>query len=297
MLSAGSTNNLVLVFGLVFIVAGLAFKLGVVPFHMWVPDVYQGAPTAVTLLIGGAPKLAAFAVTLRLLVEGLISLAVEWQQMLVVLVVLSLALGNLTALMQTSIKRVLAYSTISHMGFMLLGMLSGVIDGNAFSAADAYSSALFYAITYVLTTLASFGVLLLLSQNGIEVDQLDDLKGLFKRSPWVAFVMLLVMFSLAGIPPTVGFFAKLAVLNAVLGTGMVWLAVYAVMMSLIAAFYYLRVVKLMFFDEATDMTPLTPRNDLRVLLALNGAAIIVLGLIPGALMQVCVSAITRTLAT
>jgi NADH-quinone oxidoreductase subunit N len=296
-LSAGSTNNLVLVFGLVFIVAGLAFKLGVVPFHMWVPDVYQGAPTAVTLLIGGAPKLAAFAVTLRLLVEGLISLAVEWQQMLVVLVVLSLALGNLTALMQTSIKRVLAYSTISHMGFMLLGMLSGVIDGNAFSAADAYSSALFYAITYVLTTLASFGVLLLLSQNGIEVDQLDDLKGLFKRSPWVAFVMLLVMFSLAGIPPTVGFFAKLAVLNAVLGTGMVWLAVYAVMMSLIAAFYYLRVVKLMFFDEATDMTPLTPRNDLRVLLALNGAAIIVLGLIPGALMQVCVSAITRTLAT
>ena len=183
-----------LVFGVVFVVAGLAFKLGAAPFHMWVPDVYQGAPTAVTLLIGAAPKLAAFAITVRLLVEGMIGLAVDWQQMLMVLAVLSIILGNVTAIAQTNIKRMLAYSTISHMGFMLLGMMSGVVDGNLFSAVNAYSSSLFYAVTYVITTLGSFGVIILLSRSGFEADTLDDFKGLNQRSPWFAAVMMIMLF-------------------------------------------------------------------------------------------------------
>lgn len=295
--ASGTVNKTVLVFGVVFVVSGLAFKLGVVPFHMWVPDVYQGAPTAVTLLLGGAPKLAAFAITIRLLVEGLFPLAIDWQQMLTVLAVLSIAVGNITAIVQTNLKRMLAYSTIAQMGFMLLGMLSGVVDGNVASAGNAYSSALFYSITYVLTTLGTFGVIMLLARAGFEAENLDDFKGLNQRSPWFAFVMLILMFSLTGIPPTVGFYAKLAVLQAVLSTGQVWLAIVAVLLSLIGAFYYLRVIKVMYFDDPVDTAQIVATKDMRITLSLNGIAVLALGLFPGALMAVCAAAIVKTLAT
>ncbi len=297
--AAGSpvANKTILVFGIVFLVAGLAFKLGVVPFHMWVPDVYQGSPTAVTLLLGGAPKLAAFAITFRLLVEGLFSQAVDWQQMLVVLAVLSMAIGNLTAIAQTNLKRMLAYSTISQMGFMLLGLLSGVVNGNTSMAADAYSASMFYSITYVLTTLGTFGVIMLLSRSGFEAENLDDLKGLNKRSPWFALVMLLLMFSLAGIPPMMGFYAKLSVLQSVVASGQIWLALVAVLFSLIGTFYYLRVVKLMYFDEPSDNATINPSVDVRMILSLNGLAVLVLGVMPGGLMSACLNAIVKTLAS
>ena len=292
-----TANKTILVFGIVFLVAGLAFKLGVVPFHMWVPDVYQGSPTAVTLLLGGAPKLAAFAITFRLLVEGLFSQAVDWQQMLVVLAVLSMAIGNLTAIAQTNLKRMLAYSTISQMGFMLLGLLSGVVNGNISMAADAYSASMFYSITYVLTTLGTFGVIMLLSRSGFEAENLDDLKGLNKRSPWFALVMLLLMFSLAGIPPMMGFYAKLSVLQSVIASGQIWLALVAVLFSLIGTFYYLRVVKLMYFDEPSDSAIINPSFDVRMILSLNGIAVLVLGVMPGGLMTACLNAIVKTLAS
>jgi NADH-quinone oxidoreductase subunit N len=292
-----TVNKTVLVFGVVFMVAGLAFKLGVVPFHMWVPDVYQGAPTAVTLLLGGAPKLAAFAICIRLLVEGLFPLAFDWQQMIMVLAVLSMALGNITAIVQTNLKRMLAYSTIGQMGFMLLGLLSGVVNGNVSSAANAYSSAMFYSIAYVLTTLGTFGVIMLLARSGFEAENIDDFKGLNQRSPWFAFVMLILMFSLTGIPPTVGFYAKLEVLQAVLSTGQVWLAVLSVLLSLIGAFYYLRVVKVMYFDDPIDASPITVNKDMKVTLSLNGAAVLFLGILPGQLMAVCATAIVKTLTT
>lgn len=291
-----TANKQILVFGIVFLVAGLAFKLGAVPFHMWVPDVYQGSPTAVTLLLGGAPKLAAFAITYRLLVEGLFPLAVDWQQMLTVLAVLSIAVGNVTAIAQTNLKRMLAYSTISHMGFLLLGLLSGVASGSGRTlAVDAYSSALFYSITYVLTTLGTFGVILLLSRAGFEAENIDDFKGLNKRSPWFAFVTLLLMFSLAGIPPLMGFYAKFSVLQSVLATGQTWLAVYAVIFSLIGAFYYLRVVKVIYFDEPADNSPIVANLDVRVVLSLNGIAVLLLGVAPGSLISVCATALYKTL--
>jgi len=293
--ATATANKTILVFGIVFLVAGLAFKLGVVPFHMWVPDVYQGAPTAVTLLLGGAPKLAAFAITFRLLVEGLFPLAVDWQQMLVVLAVLSMAIGNLTAIAQTNLKRMLAYSTISQMGFMLLGLLSGVANGNSDLAVDAYSSSMFYSITYVLTTLGTFGIIMLLARSGFEAENLDDLKGLNKRSPWFALVMLLLMFSLAGIPPMMGFYAKLSVLQAVLSTGKLWLALVAVAFSLIGTFYYLRIVKLMYFDEPLDHSPIVASPDMRMVLSVNGLLVVVLGILPGSLMTACVHAISNTL--
>ena len=293
---AAQTNHTVLVFGLVFIVSGIAFKLGAVPFHMWVPDVYHGAPTAVTLVIASAPKFAAFAMMMRLLVGSLIDLAVDWQQMLIVLSVLSLAIGNITAIAQTNIKRMLAYSTISHMGFMLLGMLAGVVDGNRLSAFNAYSSSMFYVAVYVLTTLGSFGMILLLSRAGFEADTLEDFKGLNSRSPWFAFLMLLIMFSLAGVPPTVGFYAKLSVLQAVVDAGEVWLAVVAVMFALIGAFYYLRVVKLMYFDEPKDLSPIVPNLDMSVVLSVNGLAVLALGILPGPLMSVCKIAMVKSLA-
>ncbi len=297
-LATGGSSHTIMVFGLVFLVAGLAFKLGVVPFHMWIPDVYQGAPTAVALMIGGAPKLAAFAITLRILVEGMIVFAVDWQQMLMILAVLSLALGNIAAIVQTSVKRLLGYSTIAQMGFMLLGLFSGVVGGNAYSAASAYSAALFYVLTYVLTVLGAFGVLLLLSRAGYEADSMDDLKGLFKRSPIAAGVMLVIMFSLTGIPPTVGFYAKFVVVNAAVIAGRTGLAVFALMMSLIAAYYYLRIVKLMFFDDpVTDLPIAHARLDMRLMLAVNGAAVLAFGIVPGWLMQYCLTAITRTLAS
>jgi NADH-quinone oxidoreductase subunit N len=292
---SGTIKPMVLVFGIVFVVAGLAFKLGVVPFHMWVPDVYQGAPTPVTMLLGAAPKLATFAICVRLLVEGLLPQAINWQEMLLVLAVLSLAIGNITAIVQSNLKRMLAYSTISHMGFVLLGLLSGVVNQNSSGAVGAYGSAMFYAITYVLTTLGTFGVVILLSRAGFEADKLEDLKGLNQRSPWFALVMLMLMFSLAGVPPMVGFYAKLTVLQAVLASGQVWLAVVAVMFSLIGGFYYLRVVKLMYFDAPVDHSPIVASGDLRVTLSLNGAAMLVLGILPGGLMAACESAIGQSI--
>jgi NADH-quinone oxidoreductase subunit N len=299
-IAKGVPNRSVLVFGVVFVVAGLAFKLGAAPFHMWVPDVYQGAPTAITLLIGGAPKLAAFAITVRLLVEGMIGLAVDWQQMLIVLSVMSLLVGNLAAIAQTNIKRMLAYSTIANMGFMLLAMTSGVVNNNTLSAANSYSSAMFYAVTYVLTTLGTFGMVILLARQGHEAEELKDFAGLAKRSPWFALVMTLFMFSLAGVPPTVGFYAKLAVLQALISThvdGYLYLAIFAVVVSLIGAFYYLRVVKVMFFDEPTDTAPLGAPADVRFVMSLNGVAVLVFGLLPGGLMALCAQAIVKALAT
>ncbi|MGZ5200468.1 MAG: NADH-quinone oxidoreductase subunit NuoN [Telluria sp.] len=294
-------NHTILVFGLVFIVAGLAFKMGVVPFHMWVPDVYQGSPTGVTLLLGGAPKIATFAMALRVLVEGLPQIALDWQRMLVVLAVLSLVVGNLTAIAQTNIKRMLAYSTIAQMGFVMLGMLAGVVvtggEQNASNMAPAYSSAMYYSITYVLTTVGTFGLIMMLSRAGFEADELNDFKGLAKRSPWFAVVMTVMMFSLAGVPPMMGFMAKWAVLQAVTSTGQVWLAVVAVLASLIGAFYYLRVVKVMWFDEPTDVSPIATPFDMRLVMSINGIAVVVLGLVPGALLGVCLTAIKQTLAT
>ena len=285
----------VLTFGLVFLVAGLAFKLGVVPFHMWIPDVYHGAPTAVTLMIGSAPKLAAFAMAMRLLVFGMFDMATHWQPMLIFLAVLSIALGNIAAIAQTNLKRMLGYSAISHMGYMLLGLLAGIGTDGGNHGANAYSSAMFYAIAYVLTSLASFGMILLLSRAGFESENLEDFKGLNKRSPWFAAMMMIVMFSMAGIPFFVGFFAKFWVLQAVVHAGHVWLAVFAVMMSLIGAYYYLRVVKLMYFDAPVDSAPITAGLDLRVLLSLNGLAVAAFGLFPDAVMLVCTTALMRSL--
>jgi NADH-quinone oxidoreductase subunit N len=280
-----------LIFGLVFVVAGLAFKVGVVPFHMWIPDVYHGAPTAVTLIVGSAPKLAAFAMAVRLLVNGLIDLAQDWQQMLALLALLSMALGNITAIAQSNLKRMLAYSTIAHMGFMLLGLLSGVVGGNQLNIDGAYSSALFYMIIYVLMSLGAFGMLLFLSRAGFECENLDDVKGLNRVHPWYAFIMLLLMFSLAGIPPTAGFYAKLAVLSAAVDAGQIWLAVAAVVLSLIGAFYYLRIVKLMYFDEPKDVTRAAGSTGFRIALSANGLALLLFGILPQPLMALCFVAI------
>ncbi len=281
-------NHLIMAFGLVFIMAGLAFKLGVVPFHMWVPDVYQGAPTAVTLLIAAAPKLAAFALLFRLLVNTLLPLFSDWQPMLIMLAVLSMVIGNVTAIAQTNVKRMLAYSAIAQMGFVLLGMLS-VFDDHA------YSAALFYAVTYTLTTLASFGLLMLLSKKGYDCETLDSLKGLNKKHPWFAFMGLVMMFSLAGIPPTVGFAAKLSVLEALVDAEYTALAVIAVMASLVGAFYYLRVVKVMYFDAPLREHEITGSGISRGILGLNSIAILVLGIFPGALMALCLDVMRNTL--
>ena len=286
-------NSTVIVFGVVFIVAGLAFKFGAVPFHMWVPDVYQGAPTIATLLIASAPKIATFAIAFRLLAGALPSIATDWQQMLLVLSVMSMAVGNLVAISQSNLKRMLAYSTIAQVGFVLLGMLSGVIGGNADGMADAWSASMFYVVTYVLTTLGTFGVMLLVARAGHEAEEIADLKGLGKRAPGLAFVMLILMFSLAGIPPTVGFYAKLAVLESVVEAGMVWLAVFAVLASLIGAFYYLRIVKTVYFDEPTDTAAISPAADARALIAVNGAAVLLLGVVPGPLMTLCLGAVKQ----
>ena len=290
-LAALTSERTFLVFGLVFVVCGLAFKLGVVPFHMWIPDVYHGSPTAVTLVIGSAPKLAAFAMAVRLLVNGLLDLAVDWQPMLAILAVASMAIGNITAIAQTNLKRMLAYSTIAHMGFMLLGLLSGVVGGNWLNAGEAYASAMFYTIVYVLTTLGSFGTLLFLSHKGFDCETLDDLKGLNRRNPWYAFVVLVLMFSLAGVPPTAGFYAKFSVLSATVAAGQVALAVVAVLFSLIGAFFYLRIVKLMYFDEPRDAAPAPVQADMGTLLTVNGLAVLALGLYPHPLMALCYSAI------
>ena len=290
-----SANKTVLLFGLVFVMAGLAFKLGVVPFHMWVPDVYHGAPTAVTLMIATAPKLAAFAMAMRLLVYGMFELAEHWQSMLMFLAVLSIILGNIAAIAQTNIKRMLAYSGISHMGFVLLGLLSGVVDGDRTFALNAYSSAMFYAVSYVIMSLASFGMVILLSRAGFEAENIDDFKGLNKRSPWFAAMMMIIMFSMAGVPFFIGFFAKLSVLQAVVAAGYIWLAIVAVLMSVIGAYYYLRVVKVMYFEEPEDAAPIHAPADVRIMLSANGVAIAVLGLMPQGLMSVCAYALIASL--
>ena len=284
-LDAG-TGRTFLVLGLVFVVSGIAFKLGAVPYHMGLPDVYHGAPTPVTLLVGTAPKLAAFAFTLRLLAGALKGLEFDWQGMLIVLSLLSMVLGNLIAIAQVNLKRMLAYSTIAHMGFMLLGFLAADLNG--------FSAAMFYAVAYVLMSLVAFGMILLLSRDGFEADLLDDFRGLNRRSPWWAFVMLLAMFSLAGIPPTIGFYAKFAVIEAVVNQGFVWLAVVAVLSSVVGAFYYLRVVKLMYFDDPTDTAPIVAPGDARVLLSANGLLLLVLGIAPQILMGLCTLAVTQS---
>jgi NADH-quinone oxidoreductase subunit N len=281
----GSSDPAILVFALVFIVAGLAFKLGAVPFHMWVPDVYEGAPTVVTLFMG-VPKLAAFAFLMRLLVGALGHMLTDWQPMIMILSVLSMLLGNVVAIAQTNVKRMLAYSTIAHMGYLLLGVLSGTPAG--------YSAAMFYVISYVITAVAGFGILLLLTRAGFEADQLENLKGLNKRSPWYAFMMLLVMISMAGIPVSVGFFAKFSVLTAALDAGYTPLVVFAVMMSLIGAFYYLRVIKLMYMDEPADDTPLAGEADHRILVGLNALVLLFFGVMPQPLVDLCMASIVQS---
>jgi NADH-quinone oxidoreductase subunit N len=291
LMAGNASDQRFLAFGLVFVVAGLAFKIGVVPFHMWIPDVYHGAPTPVTLVLGSGPKLAAFAMAMRLLVNGMLPLALDWQQMLALLALLSMALGNIVAIAQSNIKRMLAYSTIAHMGFMLLGLLSGVVGGNYLSAPGAYSAALFYVVTYVLMSVGAFGMVLFLSRKDFDCENLEDFRGLNRRSPWFAFLMMVLMFSLAGVPPTAGFYAKFAVLQAAVAAGQVWLAVAAVVFSLIGAFYYLRIVKLMYFDDPRDNAPLGGSFDTRFLLSTNGLALLLFGILPQPLMSLCLVAI------
>jgi len=278
-----SSNNLVLVFGLVFLLVGLSFKLGAVPFHMWLPDIYQGAPTSVALYIGSAPKLAAFALVMRVLVDGLGGLQADWQQMLIVLAVLSMALGNLVAIAQSNIKRMLAYSTISHIGFLLLGILAGTPAG--------YAASMFYAIVYVLMAVGAFGVVILLSRRGFEAEHIDDFKGLNDRSPWLAFVMMVVMMSMAGIPFLAGFYAKWVVLQAVVDIGLVWLAIVGVLFSVIGAFYYLRVVKCIYFDKPEQSEAIEIGRDVEIAISANGLLLIVLGLYPTGLMAWCAAAL------
>jgi NADH-quinone oxidoreductase subunit N len=286
-----SRDHNFLVFGLVFVVAGTAFKIGVVPFHMWIPDVYHGAPTPVTLVIGSGPKLAAFAMAVRLLVNALPELAADWQQMLALLAILSMAVGNITAIAQSNLKRMLAYSAIANMGFMLLGLLSGMVGGNWLNRDAAYSAALFYIIVYTVMSVGSFGMLLLLSRAGFDCENLEDMRGLNRRSPWYAFLMMLLMLSLAGLPPTAGFYAKFAVLSAAVSAGHVGLAVAAVVLSLVGAYYYLRIVKLMYFDEPTDSSALPGRLPMQVVLSANGLALLAFGIVPQPLMGVAIYAV------
>ena len=271
-------------FALTFIVVGLCFKLGAVPFHMWLPDIYQGAPTSVTLFIGTAPKIAGFAMAIRLLVDGLGDLHVEWSQMLMALAVASMALGNIVAIAQTNFKRMLAYSTVSHVGFILLGILSATANG--------YASAMFYTITYAITAAAAFGVLLVLNRKGFEAEDISDLSGLNDSNPWYAALLAIAMFSMAGVPPTVGFYAKLTVLQAVVQVDMVWLAIVAVLFSVIGLFYYLRIIKVMYFDKPADEQTTTIKEalDVKILLSANGLSLIVLGLFPSFLMAYCILA-------
>lgn len=280
-------HNPVLIMGLVFVVAGLAFKFGAVPFQMWVPDVYQGSPTSITLLIGSIPKFAAFAITIRLLAQGLYPLAADWQDMLLIMALLSIIIGNLSAIAQTNLKRMLAYSTISHIGFLLFGLMSANLNG--------FASSMFYISAYVLMTLAGFGMMLMLSRKGFEADKLDDLKGLNQRSPWAAFMMLITMFSMAGIPPTIGFYAKFTVLQAAWQAGFTWPVVLAVLMAVIGAFYYLRVVKLMYFDAPVDQSPIQAPIDMQFVLSMNALALLLIGLLPQVLMNVCGLSIVTSL--
>jgi NADH-quinone oxidoreductase subunit N len=281
-ISQTTEHKTILVFGLVFIVIGLAFKLGAVPFHVWIPDVYQGAPTAVTLFIASAPKIAAFAMLIRLLHDGMQPLHGDWQNILILLSILSMAIGNIIAIAQTNIKRMLAYSTIAHVGYLLLGILTGTKDG--------YAASMFYVLVYTLMTVGGFGMILLLSKAGFEAERLEDFKGLNQRNPWYAAIMLILMLSMAGIPPMLGFWAKWAVLTQVVQAGFVWLAIIAVIFAIIGVFYYLRVIKLMYFDDAEDLTPITANTDMKIALSANAILILMLGLMPSGLISLCLGA-------
>jgi len=278
-----SADNIILIFGLVFVISGLAFKLGAVPFHMWVPDVYHGAPTVVTLYISSAPKIAVFALVMRLLVGGLEDLAVSWQPMLMIMAVLSMGLGNLLAIAQDNLKRMLAYSSISHMGFFLLGILSATPNG--------YGSAMFYVLVYAVMSLGAFGMIVLLSRAGFEAERLEDFRGLNQRHPWYAFLMLLLMLSMAGVPPTAGFYAKFMVIQSIVRVDLVWLAVIAVLFAVIGAYYYLRVVKFMYFDDAREATAIEPPRDMRWLLSLNALALLAMLPWTGWFIDLCSQAI------
>ncbi len=276
-------QNALLVFGMIFVIVGIAFKLGAVPFHMWVPDVYEGAPTAVTLFVSSVPKIAAFAMAIRLLVNGLEPLMQDWQLILIILAVVSMAIGNITAIAQTNIKRMLAYSTIAHIGFLLLGIIAGSHLG--------YAASMFYVITYALMSMGAFGIIIFLSQKNFESDNLDDIKGLSDRNPWFAFIMLILMFSLSGVPPFLGFWAKWFVLKELIASGYVWVAAAAVFFSIIGAYYYLRIVKLMYFDKPERPVLAGASAQMQVVLSLNGIALLVIGMFPGLLMALCLSAL------
>ncbi|MEI8298565.1 MAG: NADH-quinone oxidoreductase subunit NuoN [Pseudomonadota bacterium] len=275
--NAGAGSNIGLLFGLAFVLAGIAFKFGAVPFHMWIPDVYHGAPTSVTMFLSAAPKLAYFALTLRVLAEGLGGAVGAWQDMLIVLSVLSIGVGNVVAVAQTNLKRMLAYSTISNVGFILLGLIAGTQFG--------YRAALFYTVTYVLMALGSFAMIILMSRKGFEADRIEDFRGLAQSSPWFAWMMLFLMVSTAGVPPFVGFFSKLYVIQAVLDVGLSWLAIVAVLFSVVGAFYYLRIVKVMFFEPAAGEITVTAGPALKFLLSLNALAVLVLGLFNSSLVE------------
>lgn len=274
-----SGNETILSFGLVFLIIGIGFKFGAVPFHMWLPDVYHGAPTAMTLFIAAAPKIAAFAMLIRLLVEGLIDLHTYWQDMLIMLAVLSMIVGNVVAIAQTNLKRMLAYSTISHVGFLLMGVLSGSEEG--------FAASMFYTLIYALMTLGAFGIILLLSRQGYEADNIDDFKGLSDKQPWFALMMMILMFSMAGIPPLAGFFAKLTVIKAVIDADLLVVALVAVVTSVIGAFYYLRVIKVMYFDKAVVEHSVTAPSLVQIMLSANVLMVLGLGIFPGVLMSIC----------
>ena len=278
-------QRILLVYGLVFIIVGIAFKLGAVPFHMWIPDVYHGAPTAVTLFIASMPKIAAFAMAIRLLVNGMQPLLVEWQQMLIILAVLSMAAGNIIAIAQNNLKRMLAYSTIAHIGYLLLGILAGTATG--------FAASMFYVITYAVMSAGAFGMIIYLSRKGFESDELDDFKGLADKSPWYAFIMLIFMLSMAGVPPFLGFWAKWFVFLELIAVGQVWLAALAIVFSIIGAYYYLRIIKLMYFDKPENMTASKSTRTMRLVLSLNGLVLLILGLAPGTLMSMCLNAFAQ----
>ena len=276
-----SQQTLILNFGLVFLVIGVAFKLGAVPFHMWVPDVYQGSPTSVTMFLSTVPKIAAIALLIRLLIDGLGDLQHYWSDLLMIIAVLSIALGSLVALMQSNIKRMLAYSTISHIGFVLLGFVTGVVEG--------YGAAVFYVLVYILMSLAAFGSIIVLNKNGFEADQISDYQGLSKHSPWFALIILVVMLSMAGVPPFIGFYSKLFILQQVIAEGYVILAVIAVVFAVISAYYYLQIIKTMYFDDADKKITVSAPLDMRVVLSINGILILLVGLMPSFWMSLSVS--------
>ncbi len=292
----GHSQWLIMVFGIVFVVCGIAFKLGAVPFHMWLPDVFEGVPTAVTLLVGGAPKLAGFAICLRILGQALFPMAIDWQPMLMVVSVLSIVLGNLVAIMQKNIKRMLAYSTISHMGYMLMGLLSGIqiVNEQVMPVVDAYGAAMYYIVVYVLATLGAFGVILVLSQN-IEFDQIKQFKGLHKRNPWLAFLMMICLFSFAGVPPFVGFYSKVTVFQAAIGVDLLWLAVIGILFAVIGSFFYLRIIKFMYFDEPSDNRHIVLSIDAKLALTVNGLLIILFSILPEPLMRWCIDSVHMSL--